>query len=237
MQRYRSSLITIFCAYIAFVIGGLGLQKMTEYDDFTSVAHHQLVVGIPYGVVYYGSALLLVAVLVGGLPLALAVFRQALLQHRFLIAGLFAAPPIALVLFVGFVLLLARANGGSPPADAGSVHAVVIAFVIAAIVSTAAVAYAIWQTPVSGTLYRFAVWPALVATGFMVLLCGATLIAGVGLNALAPQVMPDMFSYHVFTWWNVTILMGIASLIAVIGAVRLARVRTGLRQPSSPAFT
>jgi hypothetical protein len=86
-------------------------------------------------------------------------------------------------------------------------------------------------------LYRFAVWPALVTTGFMVLLCGATLIAGVGLNALAPQVMPDMFSYHVFTWWNVTILMGIASLIAVIGAVRLARVRTGLRQPSSPALT
>jgi hypothetical protein len=236
MQRYRSSLITIFCAFIAFVIAGLGLQKMTEYDDFTSVAHHQPVVGIPFDVVYYGSALLLLAVLVGGVPLALAVLRQTLLERRYGIAGLFAVPPIALALFVCFVLLLARANAGSPPADAGSVHANVIAFVLTAIVSTAAVAYATWQTPISSGLYRFAVWPALVATGFMVAMCAATLIAGVGLSSLAPQVMPDMFSYYVFTWWNVTILMGIASLIAIIGAVRLAPIRTRLHQPSSPSL-
>jgi hypothetical protein len=236
MQRYRSSLITIFCAFIAFVIAGFGLQKMTEYDDFTSVAHHQLVVGIPFGVVYYSSALLLLAVLVGGVPLALAVLRQALLERRYGIASLFAVPPIALALFVAFVLLLARRRAGSPPVNAGPGHALVIAFVLAAIISTAAVAYAIWQIPVSSGLYRFAVWPALVATGFMVVMCSATLIAGVGLNAIAPQVMPDMFSYYVFTWWNVTILMGVASLIAIIGAVRLAPIRTWLHQSSSPSL-
>jgi hypothetical protein len=236
MQRYRSSLITIFCAFIGFVIAGLGLQKMTEYDDFTSVAHHQPVIGIPFGIVYYGSALLLLAVLVGGVPLALAVLRQALLERRYRIAGLFAVPPIALALFVAFIVVFGRANVGSPPGNAGPGHALVIAFVLAAIVSTAAVAYAIWQIPVSSGLYRFAAWPALLATGFMVAMCVATLVAGVGLNALAPQVMPDMFSYYVFTWWNVTILMGIASLIAIIGAVRLAMVRTRLHQTSSPSL-
>lgn len=231
MQRYQSSLITIFCAFIAFVIAGFGLQKMTEYDDFTSVAHHQLVVGIPFGVVYYGSALLLLAILVGGVPLALAVLRQALLERRYGIAALFAVPPIALALFVAFILLFARARAGSLPGGAGPAHALVIGFVLTAIVSTAAVAYAIGQIPVSGGLYRFAAWPALVATGFMVVMCAATLIAGVGLNAFAPQVMPDMFSYYFFNWWNVTIIMGVASLIAIIGAVRLAPVRTRLRQP------
>jgi len=236
MQPYRSSLITIFCAYVAFVIAGIGLQKMTEYDDFTSVAHHQLVVGVPFGVLYYGSAVLLLAVLVGGVPLALAVLRQALLERHYGIASLFAVPAVALALFIGFVVLLARANAGSPPGDAGTVHVIVAAFVLTAMVSTAAVALAIWRTPVASGLYRFAVWPALVATGFMVVMCAATLIAGVGLNSLAPQVMPDMFSYYVFTWWNVTILMGIASLIAVIGAVRLARVRRLLHQPSSPSL-
>jgi hypothetical protein len=236
MQRYRSSLITIFCAFVAFAIAGIGLQKMTEYDDFTNVAHHQLVVGIPFRVVYYGSALLLLVVLVGGMPLALAVARQALRERRYGIASLFAVPPVALALFIGFVIALARAKAGSPPGDPGTVHVIVAAFVLTAMVSTGAVALAIWRTPVSTGLYRFAVWPALVATGFMVVMSAATLIAGLGLRSLAPEVMPDMFSYYVFTWWNVTILMGIASLIAVIGAVRLAQVTTRLHQPSSPSL-
>ena len=224
MRRNLSSLITIFCAYIVFVIAGLGLQKMTEYDDFTSLAHHQLAVGIPYAIVYYGSALSLLAVLLGGVPLALAVLRQALAERRWLIAGLFAVPPVALALFVGFAITL---TGRTPKATpTGSAHAFVIAFVIAAIASTVAIASAVWQIRVNEAYYRFAVWPALVTTGFMAIMCVATLIAGLSLNATAPNIMADMFSYSVFTWWNVTILMAIATLIAVIGAVRVQNPRS-----------
>jgi hypothetical protein len=78
MQRQRSALITIFCGWVAFVIAGLGLQKMTEYDDFQSVVAHQLSVGLPFRVVYIGSAVSLLAVLLGGVPLAAAAQRQAL---------------------------------------------------------------------------------------------------------------------------------------------------------------
>jgi hypothetical protein len=200
------------------------------------VAHHQPVVGIPFGVVYYGSAFLLLAVLIGGVPLGLAVLRQSFLQRRYGIASLFAVPPVALALLVVFVALLTGSRAASPSGNAGTIHIVVIASVLTAIVSTAAVAYAIWQTPVSSSLYSFAVWPALVATGFMVVMSAATLIAGVGLNAIAPQVMPDMFSYYVFTWWNVTIIMGVASLLAIFGAVRLALARNRPSQPSSPSL-
>ncbi len=221
MRRNLSSLITIFCAYIAFVIAGLGLQKMTEYDDFTSLARHQLAVGIPYAIVYYGSALSLLAVLVGGVPLGLAVLRHALKQRRWGIAGLFLIPPVALALVAGFVVVASRVSAKAAPGGTGSAHALVIVFLLAAIASAAAVAFAVWQVRVDEAYYRLAVRAALVTTGIMAILSAATLIAGLSLNATAPNVMVDMFSYYIFTWWNVTIIMALATLVAIIGAVRL----------------
>jgi hypothetical protein len=52
-------------------------------------------------------------------------------------------------------------------------------------------------------------------------MCTATIIVGLRLNAVAPQVIPDMTSYYTFTLLNVTILMALATIVAAAGATRL----------------
>ena len=220
MQRQRNALLTIFSAYIAFVIAGLGLQKMTEYDDFQSVAARVLTVGLPFKIVYVGSAVSLLAVLIGGLPLAAAALRQALADRRFGIAALFAVPPIALALLVGFIILYTR----NIPTSAASnhIHVVVGAFVAAAILSTTAVCYGISAT-YRGTsaLLNFARWPAAIAAATMLIMGAATVVVALSLNAAAPGVVSDMTSYYTFTLLNVTILMALAAVVAAIGGALL----------------
>jgi hypothetical protein len=231
MPRLRSALLTIFCAWVAFVIAGLGLQKMTEYDDFQSVAAHQLTVGLPFKVVYVGAAVSLLAVLIGGVPLAAAALRQALADRRFAIAALFAVPPLALALFVGFIILYTRDLPQS--AASGHIHVVVGAFVVAAILSTAAVCYAVSATsPEISAVIGFAKWPAAITAATMVLMGAATIIVALRLNAVAPGVVGDMTSYYTFTLLNVTVLMALAAIVAAIGAARLF---IGRPQAAAPA--
>jgi hypothetical protein len=219
MQRQRTSLIIIFSAYIAFVIAGIALQKMTEYEDFTSLAQSHPAVGIPYAIVYYGSAVSLLAVLIGGVPLALVVLRQAFTQKRWGIAALFAVPPVALGAFIGFAIMLTKIQARS--FQTTGLPLTVVAFMLAAIVSTSAVGYAIAHSDVNASLYRFARWPAIVTTATMIIMFVATLTFGVSANATSPHVLSDLFSYKYFTWLNVTILMAVASIVASVGAVRL----------------
>jgi hypothetical protein len=229
MQRQRNALLAIFCAYIAFVIAGLGLQKMTEYGDFQSVAAHQLTVGLPFKIVYFGSAVSLLAVLIGGVPLAAAALRQALADRRFGIAALFAVPPVALALFVGFIILYTR--NVTQSAASGHIHLVVGAFVVAAVLSTSAVCFGISATS-RGTyaLLGFARWPAVITAATMLIMCVATIVVALRVNAVAPGIVGDMTSYYTFTLLNVTILMTLATIVAAIGAALLLT-----RQAATPA--
>jgi hypothetical protein len=220
MQRQRIALITIFSAWVAFVIGGIALQKMTEYDDFRSVAARVLTVGLPFKIVYFTSAISLLAVLIGGVPLAVTALRQALANRRLGIAALFAVPPVALALLVGFIKLYI---GNTPQSAASShIHVVVGAFVVVAILSTAAVCYGISATSRStGMLLGFARWPAVITAATMLIMGGATVAVALSLNAVAPGVVSDMTSYYTFTLLNVTILMALAAIVAAIGAALL----------------
>src|SRR5207244_4651674 len=78
LRTLRQSLLTVFCAYIGFVLAGMGFQKMTEYDDFVDAAHTHALVGTTYTLVIVGAAVALLAILVGGLPIAFAVVKEAL---------------------------------------------------------------------------------------------------------------------------------------------------------------
>ncbi len=45
ISTLRRSLLTIFCAYIGFILAGWAFQKMTEYDDFVDAARTHSIVG------------------------------------------------------------------------------------------------------------------------------------------------------------------------------------------------
>jgi hypothetical protein len=103
--------------------------------------------------------------------------------------------------------------------------------VVAAIVSTAAVCYGISATS-RGTypLLQFVRWPAVITAATMLIMCASTIAVALGLNAAAPGVVGDMTSYYTFTLLNVTILMTLATIAAIVAAAIL------IRQPSTPAL-
>ena len=102
MSRMRSSAITIFCAYIALVLTGMGFQKLTEDIMKTNIPSAYPGVGLAYDAIIAGAVLALLAVLVGGLPIAWDAIIQALGARRWGVLALFAVPPISLAIWLGW---------------------------------------------------------------------------------------------------------------------------------------
>src|SRR5262249_5445837 len=114
VSRVRMSEIAVFCAYIGFVLAGMGFQKMTEYDDFMDAARSHADIGVSYTTVMVGSGVALLAVLAGGVPLALAALGHALVAKRWDIPLLFGVPVLALAVLLGYVVLAGQLVGSHP---------------------------------------------------------------------------------------------------------------------------
>src|SRR5690348_1403763 len=78
IARLRSAAIAVFCAYIAFVVAGMGYQKLSEYEDFTAAGQAHPIIGLAHTLIAVVAGVALLAVLAGGLPLAFAALRFAL---------------------------------------------------------------------------------------------------------------------------------------------------------------
>jgi hypothetical protein len=242
INKVRASQIAVFCAYICFVVAGMGFQKMTEYDDFTSAARQHALVGVAFDAIVVGAVLSLLAVLVGGAPLALAALRYAWDHKRRDIALLLATPAIALVALLGYgAFLLHIVNSGQAqfvtPATGVTTREkaffviLVVGFGIAAVVSTWAVSSAIRRAEIQPSLIRFARIPALVAALVMLAVSVATLLWGIGLRAADPGLLTGndgmLATNTTFSWLVILAVMLGASLVALFAAARGLRARDG----------
>lgn len=239
VNRLRSSQIAVFCAYIAFVVAGIGFQKMTEYDDFMAARSHTLV-GVPFDIVVAGAAISLLAVLAGGVPLALSALRFAWERKRWDIALLLATPAFALALLLGYgAFLLHIANNGSAQFSRSAQTGVslrdkvffallVIGFAVAAVASTWAVCVAIRRAEISAPLFRFARIPALVTAVVMLAVAVATLVWGLGLRGAEPGLLSGndgvMATNTTLSWLAIVVVMALASLVALVASLRGLRV-------------
>jgi hypothetical protein len=242
INRPRWTAITVFCAYIVFVVAGFGFQKMTEYDDFVEAARSHAAIGISFDIVVAGSAVALLAVLAGGLPIAFAALKYALAARRWDIPLLFLVPPVALAVWIGHTILLTAVLA---PAHHGlSLHTfpgVLLipswfgVFALAAIASTAAVSLAIARSNIDARVFRFALGPATIATLAMVTMFIAVVVWGVSLRADAPQLFNGdggiLATSTAASWLAQVTIMGIATAIAVGSLVR----GTGSRAEAQPA--
>jgi len=238
LNQQRRSVITVFIAYIAFVLAGGGYSNMIE-DDIKTLNPAHPAVAAAYDVVFLTAFASLLAVLIGGLPIGLAVARRALTGRRWDILALLAVPPLSLLIWLGWTAFLLNvvatntASQNTPRSTAGLFFfSWVGVFLLAAIASTAAVTIAVSRSEVPARLYRFALGPGAVALLTMAVIFVAVLAWGLLVQAQAPGYMnmpvgPRPTTIPIMTGWVVElVVMAFAILIAAAALVRAWRTLT-----------
>lgn len=231
MNRLRTTAVIVFCAYIGFVVAGLGFGKMVEYDDFQQLLNSNTGVAFAYWTLYAGAFAALAAVLVGGLPLAFAAARYAVATKRWRLLVLFAVPPVSLALWLSNIFIGEARNPNpvpvlSRPLLERIVEAVRFAglFGLAAIVSTAAICLLINRSEISEKLFRFARIPAIITTLAMVVMFVAVLVYGLEVNAADPELFAEnqgiMATNTALSLAMILAMMAIATAVAVAALIR-----------------
>ena len=242
ISTLRRSLLTIFCAYVGFILAGLAFQKMTEYDDFVNAARTHSIVGLSFNLVVIGSAVALLAILAGGLPIAIAVIRSALVQKRRGPLLLLAVPILAFVVFLGTTLLLEAlhqpGNHLSPVWQMFLSRGVFFGtLIVAAIASAGALCVAVARSEISEKLLRFALLPSVLATISMVLMLAAIIVWGFALRDGAPQLFAGndgiVGASTTGTWLGIVIAMAIATIVAAVSLMRGFSARSALRNAAA----
>lgn len=235
LNQPRRTAIAVFSAYILYVIGGIGFQKMSEYDDFSAAAHAYPLINIGYITLYIGAIVSLLAVLAGGLPLALAALRFAWVNRRWDIPLLLSVPVFAFAALFGYIQLLLHVIG--PATRTTSIHdragpfqlgTLVAVFLFLAIVSTVAVSLAVARSQIDQRLLRFTYLPAIVTTLAMALTVAGLIVWGLAIRADVPALWNGNnglgATSTALSWANDVALMILATLIA-LGALIWGRSR------------
>ncbi len=237
LSLLRRSLLTIFCAYIGFILAGAAFQKLTEYDDFKEAAQAHSVVGLSFNLVVIGAFVALLAVIAGGLPIAIAIIRSAFAQKRYSTLLLLAVPILAFAVFLGSTLFLEaidRPNNQLAPfwhlfLSRGIFLGVLLA---GAIASAGAVCFAVIRSEIPEKLLRFALLPSILTTISMAVILIATFVWGLGLHSSVPQLFNSnegMFGTSTSGGWlRIVIVMAITTMLAAISLVRGLSARSAL---------
>ncbi len=233
MSRMRSSAITIFCAYIALVLTGMGFQKLTEDIMKTNIPSVYPGIGLAHDAIIAGAVLALLAVLVGGLPIAWDAIRQALAERRWGILALFAVPPLSLAIWLGWTWTILNvispakhAQSANAPSVIGFGRSWVGLLILAAIASVTAVSIAVSRSEITTGRYRFALNAAVVAILGMIVTMVGVAAFGLQIQAVAPQALTALASPLEFgqsTGVNLVVqftVMLLASVIATYGLFR-----------------
>lgn len=242
MQKLRSLEITVFAAWIAFVVAGLHFYSLMDDSPYLSltglgggpglVVDFGKPMNIAWDVLGGGSAIALLAVLVGGLPLAYAAWRRAPQARRFFIVPVVAFVAVVIVPIISVSLLIITKHGPVQPlVNPGITLGYGALFIAAAAASVWAVARAISQTVLPEGLVRFAVVPSLVTVLAMALMLGATLAWGVYAHMQLPATFDSanfFTGYPTLLSWGVdVVVMSIATGIAAASAIRGIGARGG----------
>jgi hypothetical protein len=222
MVQYRRSASLIFAAFIAFVIAGIGFQKSGEYIMQSSLPDTYPLLAVSYNAVMVGAVVALLAVLVGGVPIALVALRYAVAHRRGDILARFAVPPVALLVIIagGFVVLSYNIGGNTAatihtPARFAAIGGLAVLFILGAVASTYAVLDAIARAEIPEEILRFALIPGVVATVAMVVMVLAHLLWSFILWRNAPDI-----------FWGDDGLLATSTLVGTIVQVAVMVVAT-----------
>ena len=225
------------------LVAGMGFQKMTEYEDFVRAARDNVAVGVAFYAVVVGAVLALVAVVVGGAPVAFAALRKALAEGRRDIPRMFCVPLLSFAGFVGYALLtvgVVYPALGRPalhdPVNVALFLSLVGAFLLATGASVKAVSAAVRRSEVGMRPLRFALIPATVAAFAMVVVLVGTAVWGLALRAQVPTLFAGdegILSTPTYaTWLAIVAVMVVSTTVALIATVRGLHARCPERSVS-----
>jgi hypothetical protein len=257
LNKLRTSILLVFAGYIGFVLGGMSLQGLADDSPMASLmkSGSNLPLSAAWLAVELGSAFTLLAVVIGGAPLAFVIIRRALSSsHQNL--GLLLVPMfafLALVAYAAFAALIAfnriQIPGVLPAVSPNNfplgnrllIGGFMLVFVLGAIASTAAVWRAATDTAdevvtlklrgsaASIKPYHFALIPAMIATLGMLWMLLATVAWGWLSYAALPGVFSEnwglLLSNTTLSFGTTMAIMLCSTAMAFFGVVRGYRSR------------
>jgi hypothetical protein len=174
-SRPRNSALTVFCAWVAYVLAGLCFYGVLDDNPLTALARSQGG-GLRFSVwaVQAGAVLALLAVLAGALPIGWAILTSALRQRSRDVLTLLAVPPLSLIVvlaYVGYLLVLGNQPGLTSAAPDAHMRTLVYVFQFVfmglAIASTTALVAAVQRSQLDERPYRATRLPAVLASASM----------------------------------------------------------------------
>jgi hypothetical protein len=227
LNKLRTTLLIVFTAFIGFIVAGFSLLGLADDSPMVPLMNTKPALQAAWTTIQIGSVVALLAIVIGGLPLALTTIRRALApSHRGL--GLLLVPGVAflvLVIYVGFMYTVAIGRihlpGVLPTVQPGEAFpagnrlllaGLMLVFILGAIASTLAVWRVLSSTEVEQEtfraagrtltveIYSFAYVPAVVATGAMLVMLAATVAWG----WLAFSALPEVYSGNFGPWQTST---------------------------------
>jgi hypothetical protein len=228
----RTTLRTL-TAWLGFCVAAFGLAKATEEPVFIAVAHTRPALSAAYHLAELAFLVAFLGVLTGGLPLALAALRQALLRRDRRALLLFATPPSMAGLWLAGLWQLARLHvtwQAHPVLARGALAAWFLLGLAATALSLSAVGGLLRHTMLSARQHRIAVAAqTLTASAIAV---AAVAFAGYGLVLRSQE--PSLFHSDngivatplPLTWGAVVVVataVAAAAVMAAADAVKACR--------------
>lgn len=217
-HRIRTSEVVIFCAFVLFGVAWLAAQEVRDpLSEWERIIQQHPDIRAALVALQLAGLVALLAVLVGGLPIAFAVIKGAVSQPQRGVLLLLATPILAFIVLIGAVIgaawLWSNAQHAGQPLPGGWQLILLGIFVLTVGGSTLAVALAVKRGEIGERLARFALVPAALAVAAI----AAGVVAAAILTALsfaeAPELAPGNLAI-------LTALMALAALLAILALGR-----------------
>jgi hypothetical protein len=250
VNKLRTTILIVFAAYIGFIIGGMSLYGLVDDSPMAVLMKTDASLSAAWTAIQVGSAIALLAVLFGGLPLAWVTIRRALTASRQDLRWLLV-PVVAflsLVLYAAFVASVAfnrlQIPGVIPAVSPDNfplgnrllIAGGMLVFVLGAIASTAAVWRVVSKTDaeesalrISGLNtaikpYEFAFIPAVITTLAMLFMLVATVLWGWLAYSALPQVVAEnwglLLTNTSLSFAATVTIMALSTALAFFGLAR-----------------
>jgi hypothetical protein len=237
LNKLRTTILMVFASYVAFIVAGMSLVGLLDDSPMIPLMQTDPAPAFVMGVIRITAVLALLAVIIGGMPLAVTVIRHVLASDRTSIK-LLLVPVLSfaiLMLYFGFVFLVGTGQiqipgvaqvvqpNNFPLGNRLLLAGLMLLFVLGAIASTWAVWKAISRTDIERAsfrpagrivninLYKFAYIPAVITTVSMLVMAVATIIWSKMVFSALPQVFWGNFGL-----WQTSTQPWVYGIIAVM---------------------